>query len=340
MIVENRDGEKLGKIDSVIVDIQSGEIKYGVISSGGLFGLDAHLKAVPAASLSMATAKKRTLALLLDRGRWAAAPAFGKSDLETAARPGWESKMHQFYGPTLETPMPSPQGSPKNDPTASLKPTGNANARSLAAAGGKGQTLRLASDLVGKAVVGRPRENIGQVSDLLLDFGGQNPAFAIVSAMRFARRDEGLVVPISCLIPAPNGDLIFVANPARLEQAQPFDEKAWESARLSRSDAVYRYEGHDADNTGRNTRDRERGSLTPMAQSETKADRQLTRQIRRALMKDPALSWTAKNIKIITVNGKVTLRGPVHGEQERNEIARQAEHFAGPANVNNDLEVE
>jgi hypothetical protein len=248
--------------------------------------------------------------------------------------------MNQFYGQFPESPKSPPPGSPNNDPLAALKPTGNANARSLAAAGGKGQTLRLASDLVGKAVVGRPRENIGEVSDLLLDFGAQNPAFAIVSAIRFARRDEGLVVPVSCLSPAPNGDLLFAANLARLEQAQPFDEKAWKSARLAGTDAVYRYEGHDANNTGRNARDRERQTLTPMGQSETKADRQLTRQIRRALMKDPALSWTAKNIKIITVNGKVTLRGPVHGEQERNEIARQAEHFAGPGNVNNDLELE
>src|ERR1041385_8893131 len=66
------------------------------------------------------------------------------------------------------------------------------------------------------------------------------------------------------------------------------------------------------DNTAVNARDRDDNTLTPGDQGTSEADREVTRNIRRALMKNDQLSTTAKNIKIITVNGKVTLRGPVN----------------------------
>src|SRR5712691_4981551 len=66
------------------------------------------------------------------------------------------------------------------------------------------------------------------------------------------------------------------------------------------------------DNTGRNVRDRSGDTVTPGDQSNNKADLNLTQQIRKALMADKSLSTNAKNIKIITNNGAVTLRGPVN----------------------------
>ena len=66
------------------------------------------------------------------------------------------------------------------------------------------------------------------------------------------------------------------------------------------------------DNTGRNVRDRSGATLTPGDQSESEADRTLTQQIRRAVVADDSLSTNAHNIKIITINGVVTLRGPVN----------------------------
>jgi hyperosmotically inducible periplasmic protein len=93
------------------------------------------------------------------------------------------------------------------------------------------------------------------------------------------------------------------------------------------------------DNTGRNVRDRSGKTLTPGDQSENKVDRELTRHIRRAVVKDKALSTTAKNIKIITTNGVVTLRGPVKSEGEKEAIMAKAQQIAGDKQVNNQLEV-
>jgi osmotically-inducible protein OsmY len=54
---------------------------------------------------------------------------------------------------------------------------------------------------------------------------------------------------------------------------------------------------------------------------------------------DGSLSFTAKNVKIITVNGKVTLRGPVKSEQERATIEAAAKKIAGAGQVENLLEL-
>ena len=98
--------------------------------------------------------------------------------------------------------------------------------------------------------------------------------------------------------------------------------------------------GKDADNSGVNTRDRSSAALTPMDQGGSESDRKITQQIRQALMKDKSLSFTAKNVKIITVNGKVTLRGPVISEAERSAVEADARRAAGSlAQVDSQLEI-
>lgn len=77
---------------------------------------------------------------------------------------------------------------------------------------------------------------------------------------------------------------------------------------------------------------------TPVDQSESKADRLLTQQIRQKLMEDKMLSTQAKNIKIITINGVVTIRGPVMNAQERDLILRKIKAISGIRNVDNQLE--
>jgi hyperosmotically inducible protein len=69
------------------------------------------------------------------------------------------------------------------------------------------------------------------------------------------------------------------------------------------------------------------------------ADRELTRKIRKAIHDDSNLSTYAHNIKIISQNGKVTLRGPVRSEEEKANIAAKAVAAAGQDNVSNELQV-
>jgi osmotically-inducible protein OsmY len=96
----------------------------------------------------------------------------------------------------------------------------------------------------------------------------------------------------------------------------------------------------DADNTGINKRDRADDALTSGDQGNTEADREITRKVRRALTSNDQLSMTAKNIKIITTDGKITLRGPVKTTEEREQVATLAQQaLAGGGLVENQLEV-
>lgn len=97
--------------------------------------------------------------------------------------------------------------------------------------------------------------------------------------------------------------------------------------------------GGRADNTRINVRDQNGSTLTAGDQGATEADRDLTQQIRKSLTSDDKLSTTAKNIKIITRDRKVTLRGPVSSEAEKTSITALAKSVAGEGNVTDELEV-
>jgi osmotically-inducible protein OsmY len=94
-----------------------------------------------------------------------------------------------------------------------------------------------------------------------------------------------------------------------------------------------------ADNSGRNVRDRDDRTLTPMDQSENEQDIAITQKIRKQVVDDDSLSMMAHNVKIITANGVVTLRGPVKSQTEKDRIAATAEKVAGANKVQNQLEI-
>lgn len=92
------------------------------------------------------------------------------------------------------------------------------------------------------------------------------------------------------------------------------------------------------DNTGINKRDRNEQNLTPLDQSGSKADREITQALRKSIMKQE-LSMNAKNIKVITRNGEVTLRGPVDSQSEIERIVAMAKAIPGIKVLNNELEI-
>ena len=96
----------------------------------------------------------------------------------------------------------------------------------------------------------------------------------------------------------------------------------------------------DAEDTGVNVRDRGDVTVTPEEQGGEEGDREITAAIRRAIVKDDSLSLNAHNVKIITRDGTVTLRGPVESTAERTKIAQLAEKTEGVTRVDNQLEID
>ena len=95
----------------------------------------------------------------------------------------------------------------------------------------------------------------------------------------------------------------------------------------------------DRDNSAVNVRDREHATKTPIDQNENKPDIKTTADIRKRVM-DGKMSIQAENVKIITQDGKVTLRGPVKSAEEKERIEEIAAGVAGAENVVNELEID
>jgi len=93
------------------------------------------------------------------------------------------------------------------------------------------------------------------------------------------------------------------------------------------------------DNTGVNTRDKDGGSLTVFDQGGSEGDRRITASVREMVVEDDSLSTNAHNVKIITIDGVVTLRGPVASQTEKSSIEAKAKSVAGVTAVNNQLDV-
>jgi osmotically-inducible protein OsmY len=103
--------------------------------------------------------------------------------------------------------------------------------------------------------------------------------------------------------------------------------------------AIVADENTKSDNTAINKRDRSGETKTSGDQSNNSRDLQITQGIRQALVKDRQLSTTAKNIKVITENGQVTLRGPVKNAQEKARVNKLAKSAAGGAHIVDQLDV-
>jgi osmotically-inducible protein OsmY len=94
-----------------------------------------------------------------------------------------------------------------------------------------------------------------------------------------------------------------------------------------------------ADNTTVNQRDRNPNEPTADMQKNNPSDRDITQQIRRAIMKDKSLSPYAHNVKIITQNGQVTLKGPVRSDEEKRAIEAKATEIVGENKVTSELDI-
>lgn len=98
-------------------------------------------------------------------------------------------------------------------------------------------------------------------------------------------------------------------------------------------------QGTSPDNTRMNTQDRDKAAPTADQQKDNRSDREITQQIRQSLMSDKSLSTYGHNVKIITQNGQVTLKGPVRSDEEKKAIEAKATEIAGDNKVTSELNI-
>jgi hyperosmotically inducible protein len=93
------------------------------------------------------------------------------------------------------------------------------------------------------------------------------------------------------------------------------------------------------DNTRVNKQDKVAGAVTADQQKDNRSDRELTQQIRKAVVADKSLSTYAHNVKVVAQGGAVTLKGPVRSEEEKKAIVAKAEEVAGAGKVTDQLSI-
>ena len=374
MEVKNYQGEKLGKVDDLAIDVESGRLVQVILSTGGFLGVGDSLSAVPPGALHHDVAQK-VLHLDASKEKLKGAPAFESTRWAECCDSNHLSAVYGYYGQepafrfihkgdaTLDglrdlNGQVIKDGQRNTDRSTNSLSTRRANGtwehdrmvserQSMIPASRLGQ-MQKASKVMGTTVKNLQDEKLGKVENILVDLSAGRLVAIIVSSGGFlGLGDELSAVPPTALRFSPDRDTLQLdASKEMLGSAPHFKTEQWpDFAQPGYAGGVYRaykvepYFSTDADNTRRNVRDRNDQTLTPLDQGNNKADLATTAKIRKEIIAGKDMSVNARNVKIITRNGQVTLRGPVSTSEEKRLIGEIANRIALSENVDNQLEV-
>jgi osmotically-inducible protein OsmY len=213
--------------------------------------------------------------------------------------------------------------------------------------------VQKASKLMGTSVKNLQDEKIGKVNNFIVDLSAARIVAVIISSGGFIGMGDELsaVPPTTLRFNAQHDNLQLDASREMLASSPHFKANQWPDFRQPgyAGGVYYAYKVEPyfntetataADNTGQNVRDRNNRTLTPLDQGNSQADLNTTAQIRKEIIADKGMSLNAKNVKIITLDGHVTLRGPVDSAEEKRLIGEIADRIAQVGNVDNQLDVQ
>ena len=354
MEVKNYQGEKLGKVDDLAIDVESGRIVDVILSTGGFLGVGDSLHAVPPGALHHDVANK-VVHLNADKEKLKGAPKFEMSKWAECCDSNHVAEVYRHYGEEPYFTFNHRGDFPNTaairsrdgirDKDRSVTDTDNKSGSPLG-------YVQKASKIMGTSVKNMQDEKLGKVENLMMDLGAGRVVAVIISSGGFlGMGDELSAVPPTALKFNPERDVLQLdASKDVLSSAPHFKSSEWpDLGQPIYADGVYRsyhVEPYfttnavaDANNTGRNVRDRNNQTLTPFDQGKSPGDRDITTRIRKEVVASSDLSTSAHNVKIITAGGHVTLRGPVNTADEKRILNEIAARVAGSENVDNQLEV-
>lgn len=169
-VVKNASDENLGKIEDIVVDANSGRILYGVLSFGGFMGMGDKLFAIPWESLDLPDHAK-SFVLNVSKERLKSAEGFDKRNWPNFADEAWATKTHKYYEQT-----PYWQASDANRTTdANSRPNNRDRWYQHATVWQK------CSDLCGKDIHNLQNDDIGRISDCLIDPDGGRILYGVLA---------------------------------------------------------------------------------------------------------------------------------------------------------------
>jgi sporulation protein YlmC with PRC-barrel domain len=214
MTVKNAQGENLGKIDDLIVDVNNERIYYAVLASGGIMGLGGKLFAYPV-SLFRPGADKDELALNVDKERLKNAPGFDKKSWPEwgAGDKGYRSDVDKYFGPTV---------------TAKSMPN---------------ERLVRGSTLIGKDVDDREGKDAGEIKDMVVNLGTGRVHYAVLDVdTNWMKSDRLMPVSLKAFaFPADRDakkDLVLNVAKNQLDPAKGIEKDRWSD--LDINDPAYK----------------------------------------------------------------------------------------------------
>jgi hyperosmotically inducible protein len=344
--VRNLRDEKLGKVDDLGVSLESGRVAIVVVSVGGLLGVGDSLVAVPPSALHLDTAKK-VAHLDAEKEKLKSAPQIELSKWDACCDPNRVSEVYRYYGQEPYFSTADAPGARRAEAAPGLtKPTQRADTTRYVLG-----SVSKASKIIGMSVRNKQEEKLGKVENLMVDLPANRIVAVVVSSGGFLGLGDELsaVPPAAFQYNADKDALVLDATKDSLGNAPHFKANEWPAFNQpAYTESVYRayqidpyFTGRpkDADNTARNVRDRDDRTVTPLDQGNNAADLDTTARIRKEVLADKALSINGHNVKIITSNGRVTLRGVVNSEEERKRIAEIARTLSSSERVDDQIEV-
>lgn len=340
----NDDQKKTGRVDDLAIDLQAGRIVHVIMSTGGFLSVGDRQIAVPPSRVHFKAAGK-PLHFEVTPDGLKSAPAFENARWKEFYESDRVQESYSHFGEEPAFKSVSPRN---NMPPITTSRNG------------LGQVQK-ATKLIGLSVQNLQNDKIGSVENLVVDLSSGRVVAVIVSSGGFLGLGDTLsaIPPTALRFSAENDRLRLDTTKEALTQAPRFKTGEWpDFAQQDYTAGVYRayqqepYFGRavsdravtesasgDVDNATRNVRDRGGRTLTPADQGNHITDVKITQQIRKAVTGADDFSVNAKNVKIITVGGRVTLRGPVRTAAEKSAIAEMAVRVAGVENVDNQLEI-
>ncbi len=196
MNVKNAEGENLGEIKDLIVDVANARVYYAVLEFGGFLGLGEKLFAYPVRAFRIA-ADLDDLVLNVDDAKLKAAPGFARDNWPDWAT--YRSDVDRYHGATI-----------------SLKSM-------------PGQKLRRASELIGKDVNDRSGNDVGEIEDIVVNMGNGRIQYAVLEFDRsWNLNDTLLAVPMRAFTyPGDRDELVMNVDKSRLDTKRVFDKNRW-----------------------------------------------------------------------------------------------------------------
>ena len=334
--VRGSGGEDLGQISDLVVETQSGQIHYAIVSSGGVLGIGGTRRAVPFKALQPSGDSDDRMSIAVDQARWDNVPRFRNEDLATLNQETRAQELHEYFGQDW-------------DETQHLNRAQNA---SPSEARGSGAALLLVSDLDDKEIRAGDKE-LGEVEDVLINLDRRVASLLVDVDDDFAETDDDFVVGFNQITVTGSGRELALstrlsaadfAAGARvddlLNSGRPYawsDDAEGQTTRTTAPTAAaqaHPNSGLEATRAGANYAKDDSSRSAGERLTEQHAD-----AVRRALSNDSGLRTAARNVDVNVEDNRLVLSGAVSSESERERVLEAARRAADGQSIDDQIRV-